>query len=94
MEAASLTAPRPGRIQADAFDGFGCRSEETITVEAALTSWEATWKESTGSGQALRRPPQQIYLAETAAACCCYCGGEGAPPTFEHTSHDKETIKV
>ena len=40
-----MTAPRPGRIHVDAIDGVGYLSEEVITVEVALTSFEEAGKE-------------------------------------------------
>ena len=86
MEAAPLTAPRPGRMRVGAVDGFG---DWSVGLEAALTSKEATAKESAASGQALRRRrSQQIYWVETATACCCCFGGDSAPPTNEQTSND------
>ena len=36
----------------------------------------------------------KVIWFETAATCCCYHGGEGAPPTNEHTPNDKETTIV
>ena len=83
LEAGSLTAPRPGRMQVDAVDGFKWRVGRM--VRSANKSRGCSGKErSAASGQALRRRrSRQIYWVETAVACCCYYGGESAPPTNE-----------
>ena len=36
----------------------------------------------------------KVIWFETAATCCCYHGGEGAPPTNEHTPNDRDYDRV